>query len=311
MDFKKTIIDYLDSIKNDFNELRIENRKDNISKTLERLKDYKEKIISGEWTIDDFLEAFFGHLKVESILTLNSVSLFDEPAIWAIRRKVRHGNYDRWSDIYRVLKDKCSKTEAIKLAEKMEDIYTREFTEVPSIKVPSGKLLFSNYFLNNEEGDNKTYAFNVPEDLKYDDWFSLNSKFGRQNMMTYLAKEYNIGYCQLGNRTVGVYKVDNDRIYLAPTSYYDDVTDRDIEPTKKWEYLGDIDCSVWRVEFIDEILFDSNNNIDKDFFEEEDNVIVEVTPGTWTAHNYYHCKSDKSLVEKFGYPVWIEINRIK
>lgn len=302
MDLKKEILNYLDSIKNEFNELKIESRKDNIDNQLKHIEKYLPEIEAGKVSIEDALELFFGHLKIEPITTLKHVTLFDFGGIWSIKRKY---NVKHWSDVLRLHKDEYSKQEAIVKTEEINSIYSKDYTEIKELSVPTGKFVFANYFIDTDS----EYAFSIPNDLRFDEEYSINNKYGRQNCMSYLSKHLGLGYVQLGNTTASIFKISDDKLIIAPEYHYDDTTDEEIEPPKKWEYLGNISCSVWRVEFTDKINIDNHDSFNHKRLEEENSVTTNVNPGTWSVRSYYQSNSDNELTKMFGYPVWVELNK--
>ena len=306
-DLKEKVLTYLDSIKNEFNALRIESRVDNIDKLVEQLKALISKVNTTnpkKLSDEAVIELFLDHLKVEPIKTIGNISLLDDGGLWAVKRMYKH---NRWSDIARFRKSKYTEGAMFEKIKEIATIYSRKYTEIIELKIPTGQLVFANWFLSNDRG----YAFDLPEELKYTDDYSINSKYGRQNCMDYMSKEYDLGYVQLGNTTAAIFKLNDDRVIIAPEYYYDDATDKDVEPPKDWEYLGDISCSVWRVEFADKETLDNNDNFKQESLEEEDSVSVQVSPGIWSAKNYYRDYSDKGLAKKFGYPIWVELNRVR
>lgn len=298
MNIRDEAIAYLASIRNTYNNERIDLRMLSISKTAERMKKYIPKIEEGGLDKDTLFELFFGHLKIELIFSLKHVHLFDEPGAWIIKSGKRGG---RMYEVLTLLKSKTSKDDAIKMTEEVGVVYDRDRTEIKELVVPTGELVFTNFFLDIDS----EYAFDLSEELKYTEKYSINNVYGRQNCMNYLAKHHNLGYVQLGNTSCEVFKVNENRIHLCPV-YYDET-----EVPYGWESLGSISCDVWRIEFIDQLFIDKNKTISRKRLEEEDKVTVSVTPGKWQIKNYYHRKSDKKLAEDFGYPVWVELNRIK
>lgn len=301
MDLKKEILNYLDSIKNEFNELKIKSRQDNIDNQLKRVEKFMPKITSGKISIAKIMELVFGHLKVEPITTLKHVTLFEIDGIWCIKKKHSNG----WSDVLRLNKNNYTKQDAFNKAKEIDAVYTRGYTVINKLYVPTGQLVFANYFLNTKD----EYAFKLPENLYFKEKYSINTKYGRQNSMNYLAKNYNLGYAQLGNTTAAIFKIDDNRLIIAPEYYYNDITDEEVSPLKNWKYLGDISCSVWRIEFTDKATIDNHKTFNHKHLEKEDNVVIKVNPGVWSIQNYYHDKSDNDLAKKFGYPIWVELNK--
>lgn len=202
-----------------------------------------------------------------------------------------------------------SEAEAIEIAEQEDKIRVQGYTGVDSISFPSGEIIFANYFPSSDD-----YAFEVADDLKYKDKYSINSRRGQQNCMEYKAEKHGCGYAQLGNTTCSVYKVSDEKIVLTtnnPYWYDDEGYEIEVEAPEGWEYLGNFDCAVWRTEFADKFFVDNSTKLDKKSFAEEEKVVANVTPGEWSFKNhYFNCDDDEALKNK-TLPVWVEITRNK
>ena len=303
MDIKSEVMKFLKSIRNEFNAYKIDTELEFIDDNVSRVKKFIERASVSSDKLPAMLELIFSNLKFDLILKLKRVSLVSEPGAWSVKRPYAKGE---WSTIVDILKCDTSEAEAIKIAKEIDNVYCQGFNEIKRLSVPTGQLVFSNFFSNTEQG----YLFSIPKELKYTDVYSINNRYGRQNCMNYLAENFNLGYFQLGNTTCDVFKINDDRIVVGPNYYYDEVTDKDVEPPEHWTSLGSIECAVWRLEFIDKQFLDTAPLFDKERFNNNDSVTVEVTPGDWSLRCYYHYKTDRALSKKEGYPVWAEINRI-
>lgn len=163
------------------------------------------------------------------------------------------------------------------------------------INVPSGKLVFANYFDNIED---------AAEDDKYTEEYSLNNLIGRINIAKYLSKQ-NFGYGQMGNTSVSIYishdkksiKVidgytedDAEEYEHCLEEYPEDITEswtkryNAYKELKKTHVFVDTLClCVWRWMCCDESLVEaaspSNECMDA----------IDVEPGQWeVTHNYDH-----------------------
>lgn len=177
---------------------------------------------------------------------------------------------------------------------KISDCKARELREsgkmVSEIDVPSGKLLFTNFFKQD-----KIYDF--PEEVNsYDAEHSINSIQGRNNLMQYLATQ-NIGYGQMGNMSVNVFVKDSgDEIIIGTDYHYNDEDDEEITIEHEgFTNLGSISLSVWRWMCGDiEVLkghgeklpkkLKVNTCIEDDY---KDYILTDVKPGRWQIEHYY------------------------
>lgn len=189
-----------------------------------------------------------------------------------------------------------SEEEIRAIAEDYDRIYTKK-SEDAIVVFPTGELLFANYFNPMDE---------LTNDIKYSDKYSINGPLGRENTMQWLADNRGIAYGQLGNTSCAVYKVNNDKIYIT-SSYYGE---EDGEETPPGELMGNISCGVWRFEAVDTANI-AKHKFDIKEAEIEDLVAVTVTPGEWEIKVYYQHHADEELTEKFGFPLWAELNRVK
>ena len=178
---------------------------------------------------------------------------------------------------------------------------------VSEIEVPSGELIFQNFFKTDE-----LYDY-VGED-KYQRT-SINSLLGRNELMQHLGTN-NVGYGQMGNMSVNIYSNGIDIIigdyldrYEDNKWYYDENPDKlndeikeDIskgEAFKKeleaggYEDLGNISLDVWRWMCMDaKLLAEHNEEPD------EDAVKVNVPKGTYVIEHYYDISYDEYIYSR-------------
>ena len=160
---------------------------------------------------------------------------------------------------------------------------------VSEINVPSGQLLFTNFF----KQDN---IYDFPNDIKYNSENSINGLLGRFNLMQYLAQQ-NIGYGQMGNMSVNVFlNKAGDEIIIGNDYGYDRETDREFTIKHKgFRNLGSISLSVWRWMCGDlEVLqghgevVPENIKVNKQTEDDyKDYILTKVKPGTWVIEHYY------------------------
>lgn len=166
---------------------------------------------------------------------------------------------------------------------------------VSEINVPSGQLLFANFFK-----EEKIYDF--PKEGKYKEENSINGLLGRFNLMQYLATQ-NIGYGQMGNMSVNVFvNKAGDEIIIGNDYGYDNKTDREYTIKHKgFKNLGSISLSVWRwmcgdLEVLQghgEVVPDNikvNKQTEDDY---KDYILTKVKPGTWVIEHYYDLMTDE------------------
>lgn len=170
---------------------------------------------------------------------------------------------------------------------------------VSEINVPSGELLFTNFFK-----EEKIYEF--PEGVKkYDSEHSICGLVGRYNLMKYLATQ-NIGYGQMGNMSVNVFvNKAGDEIIISNDYGYDREKDREYTVKHKgFKNLGSISLSVWRWMCGDlevlrehgEVLPDNlvmNKQTEDDY---KDYILTKVIPGTWVIEHYYDFSERHDLI---------------
>ena len=107
---------------------------------------------------------------------------------------------------------------------------------VSEINVPSGDLLFKNFF-------NKKELYEMPKERGY---HSINAINGRNELMQYLASQ-NIGYGQMGNMSVSVFvNTNGDEIIIGDNYGYNRETDKEFTITHDgFESYGTISLDVW------------------------------------------------------------------
>jgi len=302
-DIKTKIEKALKEISNEFNTVEVEHKLKNIDKMVAQIETVLEKSTQPV-NVDAIIAFRLSNTERTLIKEFETLSLVDGVygrSYIYLKTKIGHRLYD---ELYTNTKE-----ESLKIAEQENKIRVQKFTEVKSINFPSGKIIFANYFPSEND-----YAFGIEEDLKYDTEYSINSRRGQQNCMTYMAKNHDCGYAQLGNTSCAIYKKSDDEIILTSDSMiaYDD-NGNEIEGVipKDYEYAGSIECNVWRVEFIDCENFEKADNIDHDRFNDIDQVVVSVNPGEWSFKNHYFSCNDSKAIKENKIPVWVELKRKK
>jgi len=161
---------------------------------------------------------------------------------------------------------------------------------VAEIDVPTGDLIVTNFFKKKELYEEKTEKYR-----------SINSIIGRYSLMQELASR-NVGYGQMGNMSVDVYKKDDGTEIIIGDAYgYD-------EERGEFEYefdgftkLGHISLSVWRWMCADKKVLDDHNEVIPDDLtpdsetemDYKDYVWVKVKPGKWVIEHYYDIQGDR------------------
>jgi hypothetical protein len=187
---------------------------------------------------------------------------------------------------------------------------------VSRIEVPTGELVFSNFFRTKELYCDPDNEWGKP---------GINSLLGRDALMQNLATR-NVGYGQMGNMSAGICSNGRDEIYVCDTypvaldnaRYYEDHPERleemsekekrmlykDVEDSKNLEKKfetegftnhGNVSMSVWRWQCADKSVLDAHGEdleaLKKDYV---DVITVKVEPGTWEIEHYYDfpCNGD-------------------
>lgn len=196
------------------------------------------------------------------------------------------------------------------------DLIDKAQCEQASVTFPTGELVFSNFFC--EDKDNGLDI--LPKDIRHTKKYSINYGVGRQNTMTWLAENRGIAYGQLSNTSCNVFKVNDDKLVItdayATCEVEEDgeVFEIDHPIPDGWQFVGTISCGVWRFEAIDKANMEAHN-FDLEEYKKEKKYMdfceTTVNPGKWDLKCYYQYMGDEKLTEKFGYPVWATLERIK
>lgn len=153
------------------------------------------------------------------------------------------------------------------------------------IQFPTGIVSFRNYF-------EPERIYEMPEEGSA----SINSILGRDNLMQYLASE-NVGYGQMGNTSIEVWKKDNE---ILITMEYDHRNDEEnLRTYPGYTHHGSISLSVWRWMCADqqtlapyEVECTAEIDAEENYAEE---ILIRVTPGQWKIEHYYDfhdCEED-------------------
>ncbi|RLA72705.1 MAG: hypothetical protein DRG78_23530 [Epsilonproteobacteria bacterium] len=212
--------------------------------------------------------------------------------------------------VYERSNNKTTIEDVYRTAESFNKIHTDRCV-TGNVIFPTGNILFANFFENMKQDD---YAFDVPGDLRYKSKYSINHSFGEQNTMKILSETHGLGYVQLGNTSVSVYKVGDDKIIITtccPYYYDEEGYEHNLTLPKDWEEIGEICCDVWRVEFIDQENFDKGKPLpvtDTEYLHNPP-ITCKVNPGKWSIKNRYHYIDDDEYTKKGEIPVWVELTR--
>jgi len=295
-DIKTEIFKACDTIKNEYNIHSIIHFLDRIDSVV----DHIIKITKGtdnKSIINNAIDLRLENFKKTEIQTFSKIILVDGDY-------GQYFLYVRTETGVRIIEDFYANTleEAIKIATEENTIREQGFKEVKHISFPTGNIVFTNFFSNKSNDD---YKFDLPKNIKYDNAFSINSNRGQQNTMNYLADTFQLGYAQLGNTTCAVYKKSETEIIIT-TAYlctHNDGGEIDIPITDSYEYMGSIECAVWRTEFMDTTFLNDQQNI------ENDQILVNVSAGDWSFKNYYAFCDDELSFLKGEVPIWIELKK--
>lgn len=164
---------------------------------------------------------------------------------------------------------------------------------VSEINVETGNLVFANYF--------KAEKLYETEELGGAD---INCVKGRNDLMQYLAKQ-NVGYGQMGNMSVTIFKKDDGtEIIVGDDECYDYDKETDEETFTEFKHqgftkFGKISLSVWRWQCADEAVLKAYNEMPEGLKETPDSdsyldeILTIVKPGKWSVEHYYdfsNCK---------------------
>ena len=173
------------------------------------------------------------------------------------------------------------------------------------INVPTGKLVFQNFFRAKELYE-----------LKGEEYHSINGLMGRNELMQDLATR-DVGYGQMGNMSVNIYSNGKEILIGSDLECYEDnkayheeepdtIDDEWIEESKKAEEfkamlkegkfkdLGSISLSVWRWMCADaQVIEPYDEEVDSD------RIVVDIPVGTYVIEHYYDFpKNGDSLYSK-------------
>jgi hypothetical protein len=153
------------------------------------------------------------------------------------------------------------------------------------IEVPTGKLLFTNFFQKDE-------IYEMKEEHERQ---SICSIIGRDKLMQYLGKK-NIGYGQMGNMSVAVFVKDTgDEIIIGNCwGYTPEKGEYDVT-FEGFKNLGNISLSVWRWMCGDlKILEQHGEKVPKSIkvnkcveVDYKDYILTDVKPGRWAIEHYF------------------------
>ena len=163
---------------------------------------------------------------------------------------------------------------------------------VTEIEVPSGQMVFANYF-------NKKEIYESPK------YSSINSIMGRVDLANYLATK-NVGYGQMGNMSVTIFLKDDGSEIIVGDNYryvYDEETDTEDEIYYEFEgftQIASISLGVWRWMCADHQILTEHEETELADFEPteptedySDTVMVEVKKGTWVIEHFYDIQGER------------------
>lgn len=165
---------------------------------------------------------------------------------------------------------------------------------VSEINVPTGDLIFTNYFKKEE-------LYTMPNEYKSEN--SINCIQGRYNLMQHLAAK-NIGYGQMGNMSVSVFvKNTGDEIIIGSEYDYDGDDENYVEH-EGFKNIGDISLSVWRWMCGDlQVLKDNNEELPTNLIvnkkiedDYKDYIWTKVTPGTWVIEHFHDFSKRNDII---------------
>ncbi len=190
-------------------------------------------------------------------------------------------------------------------------------TKVVNLDIPSGDIVFQNYFRVKDQDRNDDTVYD-PKEGKYGE-LSVCDHQGRTNLMNKLAKN-GVGYGQMGNMSLSLYiNPERDKIILG-----DCYPDDDCEATPDPEYTkamkegykayGMLSLGVWAYYCVDRskmieynteelekgynTIIESKDGENEDYGEQ---LIANVKKGTWTLTHYYDNTPDPESGRLFKY----------
>jgi len=203
-----------------------------------------------------------------------TVTLVPTPAYWDLREKgglrEKISKYD-----YQIKSEEIPSCEAVPIRKKKK--------LVSKIDVPSGELIFKNFFKTEKLYEDPANKYGHPD---------ICSVLGRNVLMQYLAKQ-NVGYGQMGNMSVAIYlKKDGKEIIVSKTYGYDNVKNEEYTVEfKGYSYLGKISLEVWRWQCADKEMLIANNEpipeLEKDKDHYADAIRAKVKRGRWKIEHYF------------------------
>lgn len=186
--------------------------------------------------------------------------------------------------------------------------------------VPTGKLVFSNFFDDRKPTDKKPQdcdCYASERDGKTtmeifelkDKWdHSINDFIGRVYLMRHYASKFNIAYGQMGNMGIAIYvNRTGDKIIIG--NAYPEDHDKDSKTYKQWMRLkkqgfrevGNISLEMWRWMACDKSILDQYEIPLKEEGDMFGVCTVEVKKGKWKMTHYYD--SDVGTEDDFVYSV--------
>lgn len=174
------------------------------------------------------------------------------------------------------------------------------------IEVPSGRLVFANFFLSKEPGDKDRGQHLIPDFEEHSgsrkNEFDINCELGRYKLMQAYA-EKNVGYAQMGNMGIDIFiSEEGDAIKVSSEYYYDRDEDEEHTITYTGFYVaGHVSLSMWRWMCADEKVLEELNGHVPD---QSDKLVIPVEPGVYAIKNYMPGLSENDK------PLYAEIYRL-
>lgn len=174
------------------------------------------------------------------------------------------------------------------------------------IEVPSGRLVFANFFLNKEPGDKGRGQHLIPDfeepSGSRTNEFDINCELGRYKLMQAYA-EKNVGYAQMGNMSVDVFvNGAGNALKVSSEYYYDRDEDEEHTITYTGFYVaGQVSLGMRRWMCADEKVLEELNGHVPD---QSDKLVIPVEPGVYAIKNYMPGLSENDK------PLYAEIYRL-
>jgi hypothetical protein len=207
----------------------------------------------------------------------NTLTVVPTSAYWDIREK--GGEREKINKYDYVIKPhEIPACEAMSLRKKKK--------LVSEIEVPTGELIFQNYF-------EKEHLYCDPKNKHGHP--DINSVLGRNVLMQYLATQ-NVGYGQMGNMSVAVFvRKDGTEIIVSKRDSYDDKGDYEVDFVG-FDFLGEISLSVWRWQCADKSVLTANDEpiitTDDRRRTYHDAIHAKVKRGKWKIEHYFDFMRD-------------------